>query len=262
MPIEEWEELNRKSMKGFASFTKLIPIFFDIRLFVCLTIGFILFTIIGTVSHESGHYFVARCFGYQAKIHYGSTSINWYEKNELEFLKSVFQKYPTQIKLDQPFPERERYLKIRNSYQKTGYWITAGGPLQTMVTGTLGLIFLVLLRKKYFSAEKLSFGLWFVIFITLFWLRQTANLFLVLPMSIYRGKFSAHGDEFDLAWHWHLPSWSLVTFTALIGILILAVVIFKFVPVKQRFIFMAAGIAGGVTGYLFWLVLFGKMIMP
>ena len=249
-------------MKCFTFFTKQVPVFFDIRLFVWLTLGFIIFTIIGTVSHESGHYLVARYFGYQAKVHYGSTSINWYSPQELEFLKSVFQKYPTQIKLDQPFPERERYLKIRNSYQKTGYWITAGGPFQTMVTGTLGLIFLVLLRKKYFSGERLSFGLWFVIFITLFWLRQTANLFLVLPMSIYRGKFSAHGDEFDLARHWHLPTWSLVTFTAVIGIVILAIVLFKFVPIKQRLTFIAAGIVGGVTGFIFWLVLFGKMIMP
>jgi hypothetical protein len=239
----------------------LLSLSFHVCLFVLLTIGFFLFTIIGTVSHESGHYLAARCFGYQAKIHYGSTSVEWYSPQELEFLKSVFQKYPTQIKLDQPFPERERYLKIRNSYQKTGYWITAGGPVQTMVTGTIGLIFLVLLRKKYFSSERLSFGLWFVIFITLFWLRQTANLFLVLPMSIYRGKFSGYGDEFGLARHWHIPSWSIVTVTAVIGIVILAVVIFKFVPIKQRLTFIAAGIVGGVTGFIFWLVLFGKMIM-
>jgi hypothetical protein len=54
----------------------------------------------------------------------------------------------------------------------------------------------------------------------------------------------------------------LLTFTALIGIIILAVVIFKFIPIKQRLTFMAAGLAGGVTGFVLWLILFGKMIMP
>lgn len=42
----------------------------------------------------------------------------------------------------------------------------------------------------------------------------------------------------------------LLTFTALIGIIILAVVIFKFVPIKQRLTFMAAGLVGGVTGFV------------
>lgn len=46
------------------------------------------------------------------------------------------------------------------------------------------------------------------------------------------------------------------------GIVILAVVIFKFIPIKQRLTFMAAGLVGGVTGFVFWLILFGKIIMP
>lgn len=185
-------------MKGFNTFTKLLALSFDFRLFVLLAIGFIAFTVIGTVSHESGHYLMAKCFGYEANI----------------------------------------------------------------LTGTIGLIILILLRKRYFSAERLSFGLWLLIFITLFWLRQTANFFIVLPMSIIHGSINGHGDEFGLARYFHLPVWSILTFSTLIGIVILAVVIFKFIPIKQRLTFMAAGLVGGVTGFVFWLILFGKIIMP
>jgi len=248
-------------MKGFNTFTKLLALSFDFRLFVLLAIGFIAFTVIGTVSHESGHYLMAKCFGYEAKIHYASTGIRDNQKDWL-FFKSVWQKYPSQIRSNQPFPEKERFEKIRAEHKRAGFWLTAGGPLQTMLTGTIGLIILILLRKRYFSAERLSFGLWLLIFITLFWLRQTANFFIVLPMSIIHGSINGHGDEFGLARYFHLPVWSILTFSALIGIVILAVVIFKFIPIKQRLTFMAAGLVGGVTGFVFWLILFGKIIMP
>jgi len=261
LSIQDREERKHITMKGINIFTKLLPVFFDFRLFLILTIGFVAFTVIGTVSHESGRYLMARCFGYEAKIHYASTSICDNQKDGL-FLKSIWQKYPSQIRSNKPFPEKERFEKIRAEYKRTGVWITAGGPLQTMLTGTIGLILLILLRKRYFSAERLSFGLWLVIFITLFWLRQTANFFVGLSMFFILGTHSGHSDEFGLAWYFHLPVWSVLTVTALTGIVILFVVIFKFIPIKQRLTFLVGGLVGGVTGYVSWLVLFGKMIMP
>jgi hypothetical protein len=240
---------------------KLLTLSFDFRLFVWLAIGFIAFTVIGTVSHESGHYLMARCFGYEAKIHYASTDIHDNQKDWL-FLKSVWQKYSYEIRSNKPFPEKERFEKIHSKHQRAGVWLTAGGPLQTMLTGTIGLILLILIRKRYFSVERLSLGLWLLIFITLFWLRQTANLLVVLPKSIIHGSISGHGDEFGLARHFHLPVWSILTVSALIGVVILLVVIFKFVPLKQRITFMTAGLVGGVSGYLLWLVFFGEILMP
>jgi hypothetical protein len=58
----------------------MIPMKFDLRLFVLLALGFIAFTVIGTVSHECGHYLAARCLGYKASLHYGSTSIQSYRR--------------------------------------------------------------------------------------------------------------------------------------------------------------------------------------
>ena len=42
-------------------------------LFVKLFIAFIAATIIGTITHELGHYLVAKSFGYPASINYAST---------------------------------------------------------------------------------------------------------------------------------------------------------------------------------------------
>lgn len=248
-------------MKGFTFITKLVPVSFDIRLFVCLTFGFILFTIIGTVSHESGHYFVARMFGFKSRIHYNYTNIDL-NHNDKMYYRLTWIRYRDQIKAGQSFPEKERFDRIVNESKKMGIWFTLGGPLQTMLTGTLGFILMIVYRKRYFTKERLSFGLWLIIFLSLFWLRQTANFITGIGSGLIRGCIRSFGDESYLSWHFHLPFWSLSAITAIIGVIVLVIVIFRFIPIKQRLTFITAGMVGGVTGFIFWLVLFGKMIMP
>jgi hypothetical protein len=54
----------------------------DIKSLFILTIVFILFTAIGTVSHEYGHISVAKIYGYETSLHYGS--MNYYPKGYSE----------------------------------------------------------------------------------------------------------------------------------------------------------------------------------
>ncbi|WP_430401706.1 hypothetical protein [Fluviicola sp.] len=131
-----------------------------------------------------------------------------------------------------------------------------------MLTGTIGCVLLVLNRKKIQSADKLSFKQWVLVFLSLFWLRQVTNSVTWLGGYLINGAFSQESDELKIAAYLGLPVWSILIFTATLGFLILVLVIFKFIPSKQRLIFMISGLTGGITGYLFWLVLFGKYIMP
>jgi hypothetical protein len=240
----------------------MIPLKFELRLFVLLALGFIAFTVVGTVSHESGHYLAARCLGYKAKLHYGSTSIQSFTQGEMDFLKSVYEKYPTQIKSNQPFPGKKRYDEICSRVSRRGIWFTLGGPLQTILTGTIGLLLMFVFRRRFFMAEKLTFWLWLLVFISLFWLRQAANFAVCSAFYILLGKRHFRGDEFALDWHFHFPMGTICIITAAIAVAVLLLVVFKFIPAKQRFTFITAGLAGGVTGYLLWLVWFGKIIMP
>jgi hypothetical protein len=50
--------------------------------------------------------------------------------------------------------------------------------------------------------------------------------------------------------------------TAIFGIIVLTVVVFKFIPTQQRLTFIASGLIGGVSGYILWLHLLGQIIMP
>ena len=114
------------------------------HLFLKLFFAFILMTIIGTLSHEFGHCVVAQYLDYEVVLHYAS--MNWFPKS-------------TQI-----------------IGKNDAFFITLGGPLQTIITGTTGLILLFIFRKSFYSKEKLFLWQWIMIFITLFWLRQLANL--------------------------------------------------------------------------------------
>ncbi|HPG10540.1 MAG TPA: hypothetical protein PLU37_03350 [Chitinophagaceae bacterium] len=188
-------------------------------------------TIIGTISHEAGHYITAKALGYHARINYMSTI-------DILLING---------KLTDP---KERML------------ITLGGPVQTILTGTIGLVLLFFFRRSFQSASKLNLKQWLIIFITLFWLRQTANFVIWVSNYFINGQFLTRGDEVKLARYFGLPEATIVTITALAGAIILFTVIFKFIPIAQRFTFILAGLFGGIAGYLLWFGGLGEMIMP
>lgn len=239
---------------------KLLTASFDFHLFLMLAFGFIVFTIIGTLSHESGHFLVAKCLGYEARINYATTP--WYDKNNEDFLQSHWRLYSEQIKTYKKFPDQERWDKLMVKHQRDSFWITLGGAMQTMLTGTFGLFLLWFFRKRYNSATALSFQMWLMVFVSLFWLRQAANFFVGAAKFLTHKTFRSHSDEFVLARRMSIPEWSISTITASIALIILAIVIFKFIPINQRLTFILAGIVGGASGYLFWLIYFGKIIIP
>jgi hypothetical protein len=201
----------------------------DKRLFIRLFPSFIFATILGTLFHEWGHYIVAEALGYDAVIHYAFTS----------YTSAPVVRQPTD-----------------------SFWISLGGPLQTLMTGTIGLIMMVVQRKSFREATTLSTQQWFLVLITLCWLRPAANLVTWIGGYFINGRFSPRGDEIVLAGFLHLPIWSVLVVTALMGLLVLTIVVIKFIPAKQRITFLCAGLTGGIAGYVLWLKCLGRFILP
>ena len=204
----------------------------DFRLLLWLIFAFIIATIVGTVSHEYGHYLTFQLAGVDAKVHYASTSLI--------------------------IPDDFDGIISR----KDAFLMTLGGPLQTIFTGSIGLFLLYFYRKKIILLEKLNMIHWFYIFLTLFWLRQTANFVLWTTKYLTHRYLSQQMDEVKLALHLGIPEWSIIFPTAILGFVITIYVIFGYIPIKQRFTFIVSGLIGGVLGFYLWLVLFGKIIMP
>ena len=209
---------------------KFINFKIEFKLLLLLIIVFIFTTIIGTVSHECGHFIGAKIIGFNAKVHYGYTSIIY-----------------------------DGDLRGKDQFDR--FVFTLGGPVQTMFTGTVGLMLLFVFQKNN-PISSINLKQWFFIFLSLFWLRQTANFATWIIGYLVNDKLSLRGDEIKLAQYLQLPLWSIILPTALVGCIVAIIVIFKFVPLHQRFTFVVAGLIGGFSGYILCLEIFGKMIMP
>ena len=158
----------------------------NIKSLLILTIGFILFTVIGTISHEYGHIIVAKSFGYETTLHYGS--MNYLPKGYLEdkdviavrdltkdYVDIEYDSWPKDIK--EKTEEYNNILQKRywNKKSNSGLLVTVGGPLQTTLTGTIGLLILLWRRKSIYK-NGLKVLDWLAIFLSLFWLREIFNL--------------------------------------------------------------------------------------
>ncbi len=203
----------------------------DFKLLGLLIIGFVLATIIGTVSHEYGHYLVAKYYGYESAVHYGYTSMH----------------HP---------------LGVPKLTPLQGFFTIAGGPLQTFLTGAIGLLLLYWNRKAIKMAAALSLSQWVMVYVALFWLRFSFNLLQGIPRWIKRGHLRGRSDEIRMTLYLECPSWLVSVSLATIGVVGLSIVLFYFVPIKQRFTFMLSGIIGGVFGFYFWLYGIGPILMP
>src|SRR5689334_1863931 len=78
----------------------------DIKLLIGLFLSFFAATIVGTLSHEFAHYMAAKIQGYNARITYGATFVNFPDVNSPVVPKSHIA-------------------------------ITLAGPFQTMLFGTI-----------------------------------------------------------------------------------------------------------------------------
>jgi hypothetical protein len=217
------------------------------------------FSIIGTLSHEFGHFTVAKLSGYDANIDYKSCH---YDLKNQVFIDSIYYSYYSEINNGKEFPGKEKYYNIIEARQQKGFWIVLAGPLQTMLTGTIAFLFLVRWRKRFYAASRLNFKQWLLIFLSLFWLRQTFNLVMALGVYALRSVFPSRGDEFKLAAYFHIHPLTILLPTGVIGIAVLAYVIFKIIPISQQMPFLVAGLLGGALGFYLWMYLVGPVLMP
>lgn len=188
--------------------------------------GFILFTVIGTLSHEFGHFAVARLLGYEASLHYGYTS---YEGD----------------------------ITARDSFL-----ITLAGPLQTITTGIIGFFLAVRYLRNANHSVALSFKQWLMVFLSLFWLREVFNFLQDVIGYVATGSFSTRNDEIRLSLSCGLHELGISLPAALIAVFVLAYVFFKIIPIRQRLLFILSGLIGGALGFYLWMYLIGPVLMP
>lgn len=245
----------------------------NIKSLLILTIGFILFTVIGTISHEYGHIIVAKSFNYETTLHYGSMDYlpkGYLEDEDVIAVRNLTKDY-SDIEYDSwPKEIKEKTEEYNNILQKR-YWseksnssllVTIGGPLQTTLTGTIGLLILIC-RRKYIYKKGLRVLDWFAIFLSLFWLREIFNIVtsigkeLISPNGTWFG-----GDELRISQGLNLWSGTIPLILATLGTVIAIYVVFKIIPKEIRLTFILCGFIGGIAGYILWMNIIGPKILP
>ncbi len=216
----------------------------DKKLFLYIFIGFILLTIVGVVSHEYAHYIVARLCGFKhAHTSYAYTRLS--TANDTLIKSSINRSYTQSAKEQRP------------------YLLTfMAGPIETIAVGTLGFILLTVHRRSFFKSTTLSLKQWVLVFLSLFWLRPALFLVGTVHSMSAATVLSTGKDEGKIARYLHInPLWVCII-PGIIGCSIITIVIIRYIPQKERFTFICAGIAGAIAGSWIWLDKFGPMIMP
>ncbi|WP_417368476.1 hypothetical protein [Flavobacterium beibuense] len=228
------------------------------RLFIYLALGFITATVIGTITHECGHIAVAKMLGYKTELHYASMSPDYDEK--IEEIDAYYESNKEILITKEDSPERKKLESLMVAYQKDVTMVRWGGPIQTMLTGTIGFLILWFNRKKI--GYKLTLLQWILVLLTFFWSRQIYNMLSGIIIYFKRGKWIISGDESRLSYYYNLPAETINIVTALIAVVFLVITVFKLIPKQQRLTFITAGIIGSTIGALFWLKYFGPVILP
>jgi hypothetical protein len=211
--------------------------------------------------------------GMEIAAHYGYTNLGkmsiTYRQNvdTINFLRDKYkliQKRGEHFFLSDTidFPEKPYYERLIQKQRQILFPINLGGPVQTMMTGTIGLS-LLLLNKRWWKGKKtLSLSAWLVVFAALFWLRQSFNFVMATYSMLVRGHWSSRMDEVKIANYLHLWPATISLVTGLAGLGVLAFVALRVIPGSQRLTFLIGGLIGGSLGFWIWLSWIGPKLMP
>jgi hypothetical protein len=203
---------------------------------------------------------VAKSLGYETTLHYAS--MEWHPDEKTKELNTILAENLEAVKNNKFYPRQAEYKEKSLDFKKDVLLISIGGPAQTMVTGMIGLL-LLYSRKKHMHEKGMLQLDWLAVFLALFWLREIFNL----VSSVLRGTLQGSGkffggDEARINRMLHLPPGVIPIVCAILGSVVVYVVIFRIIPRQQRFLFIIAGLLGGLIGIALWFFLIGPVVLP
>lgn len=232
----------------------------NINNLIIFSFAFILFTAIGTISHEYGHILVAKLLGYDTTLHHASMNYDTSVLNDS--LITIYTENQAAIESDTDFYRKDEYDRMTKKLTQDSFYVTIGGPLQTILTGLIGLC-IIFYRRKKMKADGLALLDWFAIFLALFWLRQVFNVVQSISREIIspNGSYFS-GDEKNISAILNLWSGTVSILLGTIGLLVSIYIIFRIIPIRFRYTFILGGLFGGILGFYLWINIVGPVLIP
>jgi len=221
------------------------------RNILLFSLGFVLCTIIGTLSHELGHAFMAKYLGYKPTLHFNSTE---YVNDDI----TEYRKLERDKKENKTSTNHGNYDLLKQKILVDRFWITLAGPLQTIVFGTISFLILIF----FYSKNKNTFPFWFFTYLSLFWMRQPFVFFHSLITGLQHGlQYPLGGDEYKLSAYLRIWPGTIGLILAIIGIVIVGIIFKKIIPRNQNLEFIISTVIGCCLGYLLWMKWLGPTIL-
>jgi hypothetical protein len=238
----------------------------DRNYFWLFVLGFVLSTIIGVQTHELGHIAVAESLGYETKLSYGSMSHyteGFAADADVLAWRKIFKENVNLNTLDaeEKAEMLALYEKIKNKYPNNAqhnFYITLGGPAQTILISFIGLF--ILAYRNNIRQEDFKIIDWIAVFLSLFILREVYNTVMAFADYLIQGITNFGGDEFRISTYLGFNQWVIPIMTAILGGIIASFIIFMIVPKKQRSTFIMAGFVGSTIGFTSWFYLLGPLL--
>lgn len=224
------------------------------KLLLHLIAAFFLFTIIGTLSHEAGHWLAIREYAKPGSAHIDYRSFSWEDKDGLSDTIIAFD-----YNAHSPQEQRE-YENLFKKYVNRQVRCSAGGPLLTIITGLIGVILLIVSKKTTLKIQPLSNRRWLYVFLALFWLRPVYILLAWILMLFTGGRSGS--DEIQIAAFLGIPSWITIVTAGLAGTAVVLYVFFRHIPQTIRPTFLLAAVTGCPVSYIMWFYIIGPRVMP
>ena len=199
-------------------------------------IFFFVAAIAGTLLHECGHALMAMFFGFHPEVHYAyCTSLCDADGEAIQQGLLIYRQYPERM------------------------WITLGGPLQTILTGTIGIAGLIALRRKAIvDAYNPKHLLWIILaYFHSRWVMNSAGILY----KVYVSGNDSRSDEVRLFKYWNIDVATGTWMLLIVSSLLLGYVTFVLVR-NHRWQLIVYGALGSIAGGWFWLVWAGPVLMP
>ena len=188
--------------------------------------------------------------------------MNYNTSPKTKKLDSIYLENKYEIDRDIDFKHKKLFDKELSSFMSDGFKITLGGPIQTILTGSLGLAFLIRRRKKI-RINEIRLIDWIAIFLSLFWLREVFNLVHSISFKVlFQDQSYFGGDEKYISEYLKVYPGTIPIILGIIGLAISMFVIFGVLPKRIQFPFIISGFIGGIIGFILWFKILGPIIIP